>query len=65
MEDNRNTREQSLRRCYECNRLEEQLWNAAYEQIWPVIRRSWQRPTAQNQPRRSGGAAPVPMARRA
>ena len=39
MADQPTTRECKLRRCYECNRLEDQLWNAAYQQIWPLVRR--------------------------
>lgn len=39
MEDERKARECKLKRCYECNRLEDQLWNMAYQQIWPLVRR--------------------------
>ena len=40
MEDNRTAAERTLQRRFERNRLEEQLWSMAYEQVWPVIRRS-------------------------
>jgi hypothetical protein len=40
MEGNRQTPERTLQRRFEGYRLEEQLWSTAYEQIWPVIRRS-------------------------
>ena len=43
MDDNRRARECKLRRCYECSRLEDELWKAAYEQIWPLVRRSLSR----------------------
>jgi hypothetical protein len=40
MEENRRTREPTLHRSCERNRLEDQLWTMAYELVWPVIRRS-------------------------
>ncbi len=39
MEDSRKTRECKLKRCYECNRLQDELWNLAYEQVRPLVRR--------------------------
>ncbi len=39
MADDRKTHDRPVHRCYECHRLEEQLWSLAYEQLWPVIRR--------------------------
>ncbi len=39
MADQQKARECKLRRCYECNRLEDQLWNTAYQEIWPLVRR--------------------------
>ena len=43
--------DRSPRRCvqrrYERNRLEDQFWTMAYEEIWPVVRRSLQRHSAQ------------------
>ncbi len=39
MEGERGTGERKLMQCYQCNRLEDQLWAMAYEQIWPVVRR--------------------------
>ena len=64
MEDNRKTPERALQRGFECNRLEEQLWAAAYEQIWPLIRRSLKRPTKQ-QLKREESATKNNIARRA
>jgi hypothetical protein len=40
MEGRKSSRGRRLSRCYQCSRLEEQLWATAYEQIWPVVRRS-------------------------
>lgn len=40
MEGVRQERECRLKRCYECNRLQEQVWMLAYEQIWPLVVRS-------------------------
>lgn len=41
-----------LKRCYEGNRLEEEVWASAYEQVWPLIRRSAneRRPIPQAEP---------------
>lgn len=39
MEDNRKRDERRLRRCYQCNRLEEELLAMAYGEVWPLIRR--------------------------
>lgn len=36
----------AMRRDYECNRLEEQVWTRAFEEIWPLIRRNWHRQPA-------------------
>ena len=47
MEDNRKTRECKLKRCYECTRLQDELWNMAYEQVWPLVRRSLARRQSQ------------------
>jgi hypothetical protein len=64
MEDNRRTPERTVQRRFEGDRLEEQLWSTAYEQIWPVIRRSLKQLIAQ---RRNGreSATRVNVARRA
>ena len=35
--------ERNLQRHFECSRLEDQLWAMAYEQIWPVVRKSLKR----------------------
>jgi hypothetical protein len=42
MEDNRKAAVRQLRRSFECDRLEEELWAMAYGQIWPAVRRSLQ-----------------------
>jgi hypothetical protein len=43
MEDKRKAPERTLQRHFECSRLEDQLWAMAYEQIWPVVRKSLKR----------------------
>jgi hypothetical protein len=43
MDDTGKAPERALQRGFECNRLEEQLWATAYEQIWPIIRKSLKR----------------------
>jgi hypothetical protein len=40
MEDDRKSGERRLRRCYQCNRLEDELWAMAYGEVWPLIRRA-------------------------
>ena len=55
MEDNRRARECKLRRCYESSRLEDEVWKAAYEQIWPLVRRALsRRPGAADEDRPRG-----------
>jgi hypothetical protein len=49
MEDKGNAPERTLQRGFECSRLEEQLWAMAYEEIWPVIRRSLKRSAGSDQ----------------
>jgi hypothetical protein len=39
MADDRKTRDRPLQRSFERQRLEEQLWSLAYQQVWPVIRK--------------------------
>jgi hypothetical protein len=39
MADDRKTRDRPVQRWSERQRLEEQLWSLAYEQVWPVIRK--------------------------
>jgi hypothetical protein len=46
MEGRRASRQRALTRCYHGNRLEDQLWATAYEQVWPVIRRALTRRNA-------------------
>lgn len=40
MEDNCKSSVRKLRRCYQCNRFEEELWALAYGEVWPVVRRA-------------------------
>lgn len=39
MEGNRKKRDLPVRRRFEGNRLEEEIWAVAYEEVWPVVRR--------------------------
>jgi hypothetical protein len=39
MEGKAGAKDRPLMRCYQCNRLEDELWAMAYEHIWPVVRR--------------------------
>jgi hypothetical protein len=64
MEDNRRESSLRLRRCFECGRLEEQLWSMAYEEIWPVLRRSL-KPSAEARRTRQESIEPEKVARRA
>jgi len=49
MAGNRKAREYQVKRCYQCSRQEEELWNLAYDQIWPWIRESLAREQAEQQ----------------
>lgn len=40
MEGRGKCRDRRLRRCCQCNRLEDQLWATAYEYVWPLVRRA-------------------------
>jgi hypothetical protein len=40
MEEKGKARERRLRREFQRSRVEEQLWATAYEEVWPVIRKS-------------------------
>ena len=40
MDGPRKSRRLRITRCHETNRLEDQVWALAYEQIWPVIRQA-------------------------
>ena len=64
MEDNRRAPERTLQRCFETNRLEEQLWTMAYDRVWPVLRRRCQR-AKELRPRRAETRTAHPIARRA
>ncbi len=53
MEGQGKSRDRRLKRCYQGNRLENQLWVMAYETAWPLIRpvvRAWavQQPSVQD-----------------
>lgn len=39
MEGDRKCKGRPLQRCYECSRVEEELWTLAYERVWPLARR--------------------------
>jgi hypothetical protein len=62
MEDNRKGLRRGLGRRFECNRLAEQLWALAYEQVWPVIQGSCKQDGVQ---RRRKAGAKIRLARRA
>ena len=38
MEGGQERRECRPKRCYQCNRLEDQLWETAYDRVWPIVR---------------------------
>ena len=38
MEGSRSSREFHVKREFESNRLEEEVWRLAYEQLWPQVR---------------------------
>jgi hypothetical protein len=48
MEGSRKKRDLPVKRSFEGNRLEEEIWTVAYEEVWPVVRRAG----GQNQPQR-------------
>ncbi len=58
MEGRRRSRDRRLKRCHQCNRLEDQLWATAYEQIWPMVRRIVRRRPAEER-QLVGGVATV------
>ena len=65
MERRRNAGQRRLSREYESNRLEEQVWAAAYELLWPLLRRALRgHETSANALDRAKGRA-VATARRA
>ena len=37
MEGKRRARERQVTRSFECNRLQDELWNMAYEHVWPLF----------------------------
>jgi hypothetical protein len=38
MESRKKLRQRIVTRCSQPSRIEDQLWTAAYEQIWPLVR---------------------------
>jgi len=38
MEGDRRMQVRSMQRCFESSRVEEELWELAYERLWPLIR---------------------------
>ena len=56
MEDDRKRDERRLRRCYQSNRLEQELLAMAYGEVWPLVRRGLavQQPIDSVDRRRSG-----------
>jgi hypothetical protein len=52
MEGGQKGMRRNLKRFYEGNRLEEEIWALAYERVWPLIRRSpyKRRPNSQTEP---------------
>ena len=38
MEGDRKRQVQSMQRCFESSRVEEEVWSLAYERLWPLIR---------------------------
>jgi len=66
MEGKAKARDRRLKRCYQCNRLEDQLWAMAYEHVWPVVRRAWaQKQREQNPFGREETTSASSLARRA
>lgn len=49
MEGKRQDAARRLGRLFEKNRLEEQLWTRAYQELWPIIRRSLKRASGEEQ----------------
>ena len=43
MEGEEKGRECRPKRCYQCSRLEDQLWETAYELVWPVVAKALRR----------------------
>ena len=39
MDGVRNSKERSVKRRHETNRLEDQVWALAFEQLWPLFRK--------------------------
>jgi hypothetical protein len=54
MEDDRKRDERRLRRCYQSNRLEQELLAMAYGEVWPLVRRVLKQPIDDVNHRRSG-----------
>ena len=43
MEGDPKRRECRPKRRYQCSRMEDQLWELAYQQLWPIVRRGIER----------------------
>jgi hypothetical protein len=65
MEDNHLVAERSVQRRFEAHRLEDQLWALAYEQVWPLLRRSLSSARRAPQPQGQEIETIYPIARRA
>ncbi len=62
MEDAPKRGDRRLRRVYECHRLEDQLWDLAYEELWPQIRRALTRQKPGRLPGVRGSEADLELA---
>jgi hypothetical protein len=66
MADDRKTPDRPVQRCFEGQRLEEQLWSLAYQELWPVIRKKTTANGAKRQQRDGQNSCATPnQARRA
>ena len=59
MDGKRNSKDRSVRRTCEMNRLEDELWALAYEQVWPLFRKvlNQNRSSARNESQAAPSAA--------
>lgn len=65
MEGRSKSSDRRLKRCYQCNGLEEQLWAMAYETVLPLVRRVVSVKAAPVPPAPGRIVAASPRARRA
>lgn len=56
MDGKRNSRDRSVSRRCETNRLEDELWTLAYEHVWPLVRKVLNQNSSS--PRNESQAAP-------